>query len=136
MKKPATISDHCILVLKKAGLLLLVLLTAGNCIHQNMRAAGMATHFAPLEDKPYKVLGEEDAVASNFNLFWVWSVTPPPNVELAILEAVNKKGGDSMIDIRLWREQRVWMVGTVHILHIRGKIIKYTERPDFKAGAK
>jgi hypothetical protein len=87
----------------------------------------MEPSYYPIENKPYKVLGEEEVLTSNFNLLWIFSVTNPPDIGLAVTEAVNRKGGDAMIDLRIWRETQLWIVGTVQVLHIRGKIIKYID---------
>jgi len=106
---------------------LVILLSIFNayCLYRDVKAVGIEDTYYPLYDRPYKVLGEETVLASNFNLLWLVSVTPPPNIDFAILEAVNRQGGDAMIDIRVWREKEVWVVGTIEIIHIKGKIIKY-----------
>ena len=113
------------LSLSLLGCLLFIAGAGQACLYQNVRSAGYQPSFYKMEKLPYRVLGEEEALTSAFNLVWVFGVTDSPNVERAILEAVNRKGGDAMIDIQMWKETEVLIIGTVTKLRIKGKVIQY-----------
>ena len=88
---------------------------------------GLEPNARPLENKEYEVLETSKAQSSSFSLLWVIPVTIPVDYNTAIDEAINDKGGDNLIDVRCWHEKYYWIVGTVDILHIEGKVIRYIE---------
>ena len=45
----------------------------------------------------------------------------------AIEQAINSKGGDNLINIKWWLERRYWIVGTVDILYVEGTVIRYMD---------
>jgi len=54
-------------------------------------------------------------------------VTPLANFDRAISDAINQKNGDDLIDVSWYIERQYWIVGTINIIHIKGKVIKYKE---------
>ncbi|MDH5719180.1 MAG: hypothetical protein OEZ13_01030 [Spirochaetia bacterium] len=96
------------------------------CLYQSRRIAGYEPNVRPLkENKEYEFLGKSEAAASNYNLFWLFSVTPLPDLDRAIEDAVQKKNGDELIDVSWENITQYWLMGTVNIMRIKGKVIKY-----------
>lgn len=89
--------------------------------------AGYEPHVRPLKDISYQIVGEAESFTSNFNLLWFFNVTPLASFDRAISDAINQKNGDDLIDVSWYIERQYWIVGTVNIIHIKGKVIKYTE---------
>lgn len=113
--------------LTKIFLLLLCLLFFTGCLlYKKIHYAGMEPYVRPMKDQPYEVVGEAEAKISNYSLLWAITVTKLPDFDSALMEMASEKGGDDVIDIRYWQEKQHWLVGTVTIIHIRGKVIRYT----------
>lgn len=89
--------------------------------------AGHEPHVRPLKSLQYEIVGEAESFTSNFNLLWFFNVTPLANFDRAISDAINQKNGDDLIDVSWWIERQYWIVGTINIIHIKGKVIKYKE---------
>lgn len=89
--------------------------------------AGYEPNVRQLKPNDYGVVGSAEAIASNFNLLWFFSVTPLANFDRAISEAINQKSGDDLIDVSWYIERQYWIIGTINIIHIKGKVIKYKE---------
>jgi hypothetical protein len=106
------------------SLALVITLALQGCVSFS-HPQGFEPKLGPLRDLPYEVIGEAESDVSNFNLIWFINVTPKPNFERAIADVINQKGGDDLIEVRWWRERQYWILGTVNIIHIRGKVIKY-----------
>ncbi len=87
---------------------------------------GIEPSVRPLQRTAYVVLGEAEARSSNFTLLWFFTVTPLPDIDRAVSVAVTAKGGDELIDVRWWLERQYWILGTVNVVHIKGKVIRYT----------
>ena len=80
-----------------------------------------------LRSSSYEVIGEAESKVSNFSLLWVWSVTDHPDYDRAIREMISEKGGDDVIDVSFWIEKQQWILGTVNVMHIRAKVIRYIQ---------
>ncbi|MCX8123900.1 MAG: hypothetical protein N3F66_07015 [Spirochaetes bacterium] len=89
--------------------------------------AGYEPHVRPLKSLQYEIVGQAQSFTSNFNLLWFFNVTPLANFDRAISDAINQKNGDDLIDVTWWIERQYWIIGTVNIVHIKGKVIKYKE---------
>lgn len=89
--------------------------------------AGYEPHVRPLKSLHYEIVGEAESFTSNFNLLWFFNVTPLANFDRAIMDAINQKNGDDLIDVSWWIERQYWIIGTINIVHIKGKVIKYKE---------
>lgn len=74
---------------------------------------------------PYEVIGEAEGVSSSFTLLWIFPVTPRISFTEAVSDALRSRGGDNMIEITSWRERNIYLVGTVNVLHVKGKVIRY-----------
>lgn len=105
-------------------LLVFMLMMFSGCITRN-HFRGMEPSVRPLKSPSYKVIEEAETMTSNFNLLWFFAVTPLPDYDKAIMKIVKEKGGDDLIDVRWWHERQDWILGTVNIIHIKGKVIKY-----------
>jgi hypothetical protein len=99
--------------------------SVSGCLHFNTRVTGIEPQAKSLENQKYTVLGESEGQSSSFNLLWFIPVTPRMNYAAAVDQAVSSKKGDNLIDVRTWKERQVWIVGTVEILYVRGKVIRY-----------
>ena len=106
---------------------LLLLMLNGCLFYRSMHLAGAEPNVKKLKDLPYEVLGEVKKSISNYNLLWTVTVTSRPDFERALLEMASEKGGYDVIEVRWWRETQQWLVGTVTIIHIKGKVIRYIE---------
>lgn len=116
----------CIKRAFRAWLLSLVFLIPG-CLSYNVKFMGLHPSVNPLKERPYKVLGEAESQASNYTFFWFWTVTPDVDFTRAYREMISEKGGDDIINVRMWRERKHWIVGVITIIHIKGTVIRYQE---------
>ncbi len=98
-----------------------------SCLSSRIHPAGMEASSVSLEQRSYEELGKSEGTASSFSLFWFFQVTPHADVNRALAEAAAKKGGDALIDVRWWRERKLYIVGTVDIIHVRGTVIRYNK---------
>ena len=101
-----------------------IIISFTSCI-TTRHVAGYEPYVRPLKSAEYEIIGESESFTSNFNLLWFINVTPLANFDRAISDAINQKNGDEMIDITWWIERQYWIIGTINIIHIKGKIIKY-----------
>ncbi len=92
-----------------------------------MHVAGYEPNVRPLKDISYQVVGEAESFTSNFNLLWLFNVTPPASFDRAVSDAINQKNGDDLINVSWYIERQYWILGTINVIHIRGKVIKYKE---------
>ena len=104
-------------------ILLLPLLTS--CLAHGVRTGGLAPSYRSGEGTAYDVLGEVRGSSSEFLFMWCVPVTPPATLDAAAAEAMASSGADNIIDVRWWRENRYYVLGTVTILHVKGKAIRY-----------
>jgi hypothetical protein len=113
--------------LKYLVIFLSLLITAG-CTIKQTRTVGIMPHAKPLKtDLLYEELEETKTLSSSFRLLWLFPVTVPPNFNEAIEEAINDQGGDNLIDVVLQHENQKWIVGTIDIYHVKGKVIRYLD---------
>jgi len=106
-------------------ILILSLAFSVSCISSRIYPGGMEPALSLNPDAEYEVLGTGEGMASSFRLFWVFPVTPAADINRAVTEASALLGGDDIIDVRWWKERKVYILGTVDIIHVRGKVIKY-----------
>lgn len=109
-----------------------VSLTA-HCVYNQTQIKGIKDSAEPLETKQYDVLNNTSGKSSSFKLFWFIPVTPQVNYNEAIDEAVLSGNGENLIDVRLYGKKQIWILGTVDMLYVEGKAIKYrVEKPEEK----
>ena len=106
-------------------ILILSLAFSVSCISSRIYPGGMEPALSLNPDAEYEVLGTGEGMASSFRLFWVFPVTPAADINRAVTEASALLGGDDIIDVKWWKERKVYILGTVDIIHVRGKVIKY-----------
>lgn len=107
------------------ALMLLICLPVYGCLSFRIYPGGMEPHVSRLKKQPYKIIGKSEGMASSFSLLWIIPVTPRPDINRAINEAVSKKEGDDLIDVRWWIERKIYILGMVTIIHVKGRVIKY-----------
>lgn len=77
----------------------------------------------------YKILGQSEGESSTFFLLGLIPITSPLNIEYALSQAVqneNVKGGDSMVNIQVWRETHLYFpIGTVSVIKVRGDVVSF-----------
>ncbi len=95
------------------------------CISSGSHAAGVESSARYLSSPDYEVLGEADGMSSSFRLFWIFPVTPAANNREAIDDAIKSKGGDNLIEAVFTRESKVYIVGTVNNIYVKGKAVRY-----------
>lgn len=111
-------------------MIIMILLTAaiffqGCTMHTHVK--GIEPYVRPLDNKNYKVLETSEGQSSSFHLLWFFPVTTSFDYNEAIDQAINNKGGDNLIDVRFWHKRQYWIVGTIDILYVKGKVIRYEE---------
>ncbi len=97
------------------------------CIYSRVKTSGIEPYVSHLRSSDYEIVGEAETQVSNMSLLFFVTVTPKPDYNSAILEMVSERGGDDIIDVRMWIEKQHWVFGTVTIMHIKGRIIKYKD---------
>jgi len=108
-----------------AFILIISLAFSVSCISSRIYPGGMEPALSLNPDADYEVLGTGEGMASSFRLFWIFPVTPDADINRAVTEAASVLGGDDIIEVRWWKERKVYILGTVDIIHVRGKVIKY-----------
>jgi len=97
------------------------------CISSRSHAVGVEPSARYMTSPDYEVLGEAEGISSSFRLFWLFPVTPAANNNEAVDDAVKSKGGDNLIEAVFTRESKVYIVGTVNNIYVKGKVIRYTQ---------
>lgn len=97
------------------------------CISSRSHAVGVEPCAGYMASPNYEVLGEAEGISSSFRLFWVFPVTPAANNNEAVDDAVKSKGGDNLIEAVFTRESKVYIVGTVNNIYVKGKVIRYLQ---------
>jgi hypothetical protein len=100
-----------------------IALTGCLSIHTNV--AGIEPIARSLEVKDYEDLGTAEGESSCFHLFWFLPVTPPLDYDKAVTDAISKKNGDNLINLRFWIERQINIMGTIHVLYVKGNVIRY-----------
>ena len=96
------------------------------CLYLKNHPLGMESCAKDLEGDHYEVLGAAEGTSSSFTLLWMLPVTTRASYDDAINEAIRSQGADNLIDVTMWREKKVYVIGTVDVLHVKGKAIRYS----------
>lgn len=104
-----------------------VLLFLTGCLSFSSHSVGVEPNARYMDQAEYEVIGEAEGISSSFRLFWVFPVTPRETFDEAVDDTVKSKGGDNMIETVFTRESRVYIIGTVNIIHVKGKVIRYLQ---------
>jgi len=102
-----------------------IILIHTGCLYSKSHPAGVEPNAKYMETVKYEVIGEGEGSASSFTLFSVIRVTPALDSSEAVDEAVKSRGGDNLIEALFTKEKRVYIIGTVDIIHVKGKVIRY-----------
>jgi len=116
---------------RKSGLLIIPLSAAlifcNGCISFSSHAVGVEPSAKNMTLPYYEVIGDAEGISSSFKLFWVFPVTPVSSINEAVDDAVKSKGGDNLIEAVFTRESKVYIVGTVNNIYVKGKVIRYLQ---------
>jgi hypothetical protein len=105
-------------------ILILSLIIFPSCLGIRTHVKGIEPSARPLFTGKYQVIEPIEFTVSSFKLLWIFPVTPDLKIIETIDETVTNKGGDNLIEMQLWHERQYWILGTVDIMHIKGKIIR------------
>jgi hypothetical protein len=111
--------------LKVLCLLVCSALCLSGCLSVRKHAAGIEPLARALEQSDFEDLGESDGESSSFILLWLIPVTRPLSYDAAVDDAISKKDGDNLINVRSWIERQYWVMGTVQVLRVKGSVIRY-----------
>jgi hypothetical protein len=95
------------------------------CLYFRNHPVGIASQAKESGSLKYEIIGDAEGTSSSFTLVWFFPVTSRISYDEAVNEAIRSKGGDNLIDVTSWREKNVYIVGTVDVLHVKGKAIRY-----------
>lgn len=100
-------------------------LCLSGCLAIRKHPVGLEPVARTLEQADFDDLGESEGESSSFNLLWLVPVTRPVSYDAAVIDAISKRDGDNLINVRYWIERQFWVMGTIQVLHVRGNVIKY-----------
>jgi hypothetical protein len=112
--RPATILVTSILSISMTG-----------CLYFRSHPMGIEPNARYTDYFNYEILGDAEGSSSSMTLIGLFPVTPGIKYEEAVNEAIRSKGGDNLIEVTSWRERKVYIVGVVDVLHVKGKAIRY-----------
>lgn len=101
---------------------------ACGCLYGKVHPLAVQPSAGYIGSAGYEVLGPAEGMSSGFTLFGLFPVTPQPDPERAVSEAVRSLGGDNMIDVVFYRETKGYVVGIVRIIRVEGKVIRYIRK--------
>jgi hypothetical protein len=115
----------------KSGFLLIVIFADlcffTGCVSFTAHPAGVEPSAKYMASEHYEVLGEAEGISSGFMLFWVFPVTPAADSNEAVDDAIKSKGGDNLIEAVFTGERKIYIIGTVNNIYVKGKVIRYTQ---------
>jgi hypothetical protein len=89
--------------------------------------AGVAPSASPITNTNYEVLGKSTGSASHIALLGFIPLGKA-DIEAAIQEAIKKKDGDALINVRYW-QRSIWLcIATKITFEVEGDVIKYKTR--------
>ena len=107
------------------AILLFCAITSSGCIYSKAHPMGIEPSAREMEVDNYEILGAAEGISSSFTLLWCIPITPRINYDEAFNEAIRSQGADNLIEVTIWREKKVYAIGTVDVLHVKGKAIRY-----------
>ncbi len=116
--------------MKKLIILGLFPLFAAGCLSFTKAPGGTMQHAGTLESSEFEILGQAEGYSSEFRPLWFLPSFQGLSQEDAIKEAIRSRGGDGLIDVRIMKEREVYIIGTVNILRVTGKVIRYTDKTE------
>ena len=109
------------------AIIFMLLMTFQSCLRVNTHLKSIEPHARPLSSEKYELIGTAECQSSSFRLLWFFPVTPKPKIYESINKVIAENGGNNLIDVYLWHERQYWIVGTVDILRVQGKVIRYSD---------
>ncbi len=111
----------------RSGILLMLIIStsAAGCLWLKNHPLGIQDSAKETGGLAYEILGEAEGESSSLRLFWIFPVTHVISYDEAINEAIRKLGGDNLIEVTSWKEKNIYLIGTVDVLRIKGKVIRY-----------
>ena len=95
------------------------------CLYLKNHPGGVFPQAKETGSMKYETIGDAEGTSSEFILMWIARVTPEISFDDAVNEAIRSKGGDNLVNVTSWREKKVYMVGTVNVIHVKGTVIRY-----------
>ncbi len=102
-------------------------LSFAGCLSFRTHPAGMEPQAYEIKKKNYEIVEHSNGQSSSFRLFWFIPVTDRADFNRAIDNAIHRKGGDNLINVRMWYEKQYWILGTVNVLTVEGDVIRYKD---------
>jgi hypothetical protein len=97
------------------------------CLSFTTKPTGLEPAAFDIKYRQYEVIGESEGESSSFTLLWFFPVTRGLSYKEAVDEAVARKQGDNLIEVESYHERQWWIVGTIEVLTVKGKVIRYTD---------
>jgi hypothetical protein len=106
-------------------LILFLPVTIAGCLSLTNHAGGIQDSAKETGGLNYEILGDAEGESSSLKLFWIFPVMKDINFDEAVNEAIRKLGGDNLVEVTSWKEKNVYFIGTIDVLHVKGKVIRY-----------
>ncbi|HPS57066.1 MAG TPA: hypothetical protein PK514_03080 [Spirochaetota bacterium] len=97
------------------------------CLYGRVHPLAIEPGAKVMRSSAYQVLGEAEGASSSFTLLGIFNVTPGLDPERAVDQAIRSLGGDNLIECVYYSETRVYIVGVVNVVRVRGKVIRYLQ---------
>ena len=97
------------------------------CISFKAHPVGVVPSAKHMSSPYYEVLGESEGMSSSFRLFWLFPVTPAANNVEAVDDAIKSRGGDNLIEAVFTEESKIYIIGTVDNIYVKGKAVRYLQ---------
>jgi len=95
-----------------------------SCVHF---PGGIAPSTTPIEGRKYKVLGKTTGTDSHVKVLWIFPVSGSNSVRTAIENAIEKKGGDALIEVTIDFYSQWWILFSTYTITAEGYVIKFLE---------
>lgn len=107
--------------------ILLPLMVLCGCLYGRVHPLAIEPGAKVMRSSEYQVLGEAEGASSSFTLLGIFQVTPCVDPERAVDQAIRSLGGDNLIECVYYTETKVYIVGVVNVVHVKGKVIRYVQ---------
>jgi len=97
------------------------------CLYGRVHPLSIEPSSKVMRAADYQVLGEAEGTSSSFTLLGLFPVTPRLDPERAVDQAIRSLGGDNLVESVYYSETKVYIVGVVKIVRVRGKVIRYLQ---------
>lgn len=88
---------------------------------------GITASSTPLHNKKYEVVGGSKGKSNySWSLFGVWTFGKP-DVGKAVDNAVKKKDGDAMVNVKWYEKTYYFILFSLHRVYVEGDVVKFSE---------